>query len=345
MKILIWATNLSRRSAGKDIYNELKSTGHDVYVIEGRYRAKEMLTATVRIEPDWLFSCAVDSCHRSYYQYLRQQGIRVALWYADQWCSQRERLWKSLIGSVDVIIFSQLNMAQRFADVAPCVVWMPQYFNEKVCRDACGHLPKRLNSVIWKFGNPAFPDKIIYDICFIGTVDQRRRKFLAELQGRYNCFVHRCAYNRTGLTGYNMAAIYAQSKIAVNIQHAGFLTPGDFITSNRAYNAMGSGAFFLNHPLREKQLLWTNHHCRQYDGSIESLVGDVNYYLKHDELREQIAHDGQCNILSHHTLQFRAQQYIQLLRFYDSEFNYDWNIPLIGTHYRTGNFSKTRRIM
>jgi len=214
-------------------------------------------------------------------------------------------MWtKELNNVADVLIFSILETAQRYKDLASTVLWMPQYFDHIFCSKN-GKLPERLN-----------PDKPIYDLCFIGSCDPLRKRWLDYLQNRYNCFFARNGIQcKKEIRGWGMAEVYAQSKIAINIQRELFLNPGAFVTSNRTYNAMGSGAFFINHRVKQLELVFDiGIDCAMHTDTLQDLCDKIDYYLEHEEKRELIAKNGQNKVLYYHTLEQRIKEYWEVMQ-------------------------------
>jgi hypothetical protein len=257
-------------------------------------------------KPDVVFCFAIRPSLVPYYHRIREQcGIKLVLWYPDMTERSRDRMWRNDLNRVsDGLIFSVLETAQRYRELAPYVLWMPQYFDHRTCMRG-GALPSRLD-----------PHKPMFDVCFIGSCDNIRNQWLDRLQSKYHC-----AFYRDGIAtgrqvrGWDMAEVYAQSKIAVNIQRKLFYNPGPFVTSNRTYNAMGSGAFFINHHVDQLELLFADGiHCAMHNDTILDLESKIDYYLQHDDERERIAAAGQALVLQHHTLEQRVHEYWCVLR-------------------------------
>ena len=112
-----------------------------------------------------------------------------------------------------------------------------------------------------------------------------------------------------------MAEVYAQSKIAINIQRALFVNPGPYVTSNRIYNTMGSGALYINHKVEQLDLIFQEGvHCVSHDDTLPDLCAKIDFYLEHEVEREHIASAGQKQILQYHTLEQRIKEHWQVMR-------------------------------
>lgn len=305
MKVLIWACGSGTRFAGPYVAAEAKRQGFEVQITGSRSKPQQMLIALQSYRPDVVLCFAVRPNLAPYYKMIRQTGAKLVLWYPDMTEVRRDRMWKnSLNGVADALVFSILETAQRYQKLAPVVLWMPQYFDHRFCMDADGNLPARLN-----------PAKPMYDLCFIGSCDGTRTSWLNNLEKRYRCnFFRDGILRRTEIRGYAMAEAYAQSRIAFNIQRRLFANAGVFVTSNRVYNAMGSGAFFINHAVKRLNLVFPESLCIAHDDSLETLCRIIDYYLEHDDQREFVAKLGQQEILRYHTLEQRVREYWHVLQ-------------------------------
>ncbi len=314
MKVLIWACGFEKRFAGPYMYKEAARQGLDVEVTGSRAKPDEMLAALKVHKPDWVFCFALRPGFGKYYEAIRRTGAKLLFWYPDMTEQRRDRMWRvSLANQADVLTFSILETAQRYSKLAPTVLWMPQYFDHRSCmRD--GALPKRLDKT-----------KEIFDLCFFGSCDARRTSWLTKLSRRYKCnFVT----NKIGKPGeireWDMAEGYAQSKIAFNIQRQLFDNLGPFVTSNRTYNAMGSGAFFINHKVEKLYLLFQEGcDCAIHDNTYNGLCDEIDYYLTNPFEREAVARNGQRNVLRYHTLEQRVAEYWRVME----TIHYYGNLP------------------
>lgn len=310
LRVLIWGCDAHERFAGHHVYREAKRQGLNVTFTIGRGNPKRMVRTVRNMlqagkPPHWVFNFAIQTKLKRYYNWLRKHDIKQLWWYPDQCESARIRMWNGLKGKPDAITFSILHAAQYFKDHAPHVLWVPQYFDAERCKRG-GQLPPRLD-----------PRKPIYDICFIGACDGRRKRWVSKLVNKFNCNFSVHAMGKLNeVRGWDMAEAYAQSKVAFNIQREIFLKPGPFITSNRAFNAMGSGCFFINHYVNQMDLLWQEGvHCVTYNDSYQELESKIRYWLAPENAveRERIALAGQADVLQYHTLERRIAQYWRIM--------------------------------
>jgi len=306
VKVLIWSHTLSKKhAAGLRVATEAKRQGLQVRVTGGTSRPREMLSVLYDYKPDVVLCFVVRHGFRPYYEAIKRSGAKLVLWYPDMTELKRDRMWNMSLNNVaDALVFSILETAQRYRHLAPNVIWIPQYFDHNFCLKG-GRLPKRLD-----------PTRQIYDLCFIGSCDSYRSRWLDILKANYpNSFFARDGIkHRREIRGNAMAQIYAQSRIAINLQRKAFVNPGPYVTSNRIYNAMGSGAFVLSHYINQLDLVFQEDmHCAMFDDTRRNLFAKIDYFLSHEELREVIARTGQRQVLQYHTLEHRIKQYWQVM--------------------------------
>lgn len=308
MKVLIWTVDFEKRSAGPYLFREAQRQGFDVQITGSRNNPEEMLPILHAYKPDVVFAFPIKPTLPPYYRKIRKTGAKLVLWYPDMTETTRDRMWRQFIaGEADMLLFSILETAQRYRKLAPYVLWTPQYFDHRSCIDSLtGQLPVRLD-----------PNKPIYNLCFIGSVDAQRRQWLRVLEKLYApvYFSLDGIKNKTEVREFRMAEAYAQSKIAIGVQRSLFTNVGDYVTSNRIYNAMGSGAFYLSHPVTRLDLAFQNGcHCVMHNDKLENACQLIDYYLQDDKARESIARKGRRQVLRYHTLEQRVKEYWQVMQ-------------------------------
>lgn len=83
----------------------------------------------------------------------------------------------------------------------------------------------------------------------------------------------------------------------------------------RAYDAMGSGGFVLsNYQTKIPDYFTIDKDIVVYE-SIPDLLDKIGYYLAHDDIRREIAKNGQEKVLKHHTYDIRARQMLEMAGF------------------------------
>lgn len=148
----------------------------------------------------------------------------------------------------------------------------------------------------------------IYDVGFVGQVGSsypERVRLLEALEQKYRLNDFRRQYYRT-----DMARIYSQSKIVINISHSSAIIPMRF------FEAPAAGAMLLTEASAtngQSELLAEGSEYVSFTG-IEDALDKVAYYLAHPQEREQIARAGQRAVLARHTYAQRAAQLLQTVQ-------------------------------
>ena len=150
----------------------------------------------------------------------------------------------------------------------------------------------------------------VYDIAFVGNDGGVPRKFyLQELRERYpNSFIGRAPHTE-------MAEIYGLAKVGFNYIEC--TSPLNDMICMRVFevlaaqrllvaNALGAGDYEAL-GLRDRQELVLYRHPRE-------LFEVLDYYLQHEDEREQIAAAGHRCVLARHTYRHRAQVMVDVFR-------------------------------
>ena len=147
----------------------------------------------------------------------------------------------------------------------------------------------------------------IYDIGFVGSLEQpatraERVQVLARLEGKYRLNDYRRA-----AFGDDMMRVYNQSRIAVNVP-----VPGGF--NMRTFEAMAAGALLLTRAVGNGQedFFRDGVHLVTYRDS-DDLIDKVDYFLRNDAERREIAANGMREVLARHTYDHRAAQLLETM--------------------------------
>jgi glycosyltransferase involved in cell wall biosynthesis len=146
-----------------------------------------------------------------------------------------------------------------------------------------------------------------FDVGFVGSLDlpatrDERRVLLSALERRF-----RINDYRTPVFGDGMMDVYNRSKIVVNIP-----VPGGF--NMRTFEAMASGALLLTKAVGNGQevLFKEGVHLATYRDEAD-LLGKVDYYLRNESERRDIAFAGRTEVLSKHTYAHRAARVLEIM--------------------------------
>jgi len=138
-----------------------------------------------------------------------------------------------------------------------------------------------------------------YDLCFVGKIWRNRDRITKELKKNFKVFVGR-AYL------HDMARIYSQSKMVLNISYKGDL-------NMRIFEAMSCGRLLLTNRIQNglEELFRNEKHLVIYE-NMEDLFEKVRYYLKEEREREKIALSGQKEVQAKHTYRHRVKRILDL---------------------------------
>jgi len=197
--------------------------------------------------------------------------------------------WRSIhrqAPSYDLVFCAQ----QRAAQLLPRAFWVPMACDPELHR---GQMTGKR-----------------YDLAFVGRDGGVPRKFyLQELRERYPCsYIGQAPHTE-------MATIYSQAKIGFHYIEC--TSPLKDMVSMRVYEVLAAGTLLLTNDLAPGALeavgLRNREHLVIYRSPTE-LFRLIDYYLKHDEERQQIAAAGQAIVLSKHTYRHRAQHIFNIIQ-------------------------------
>lgn len=155
--------------------------------------------------------------------------------------------------------------------------------------------------------NRKFDTKKIYDVVFVGNVSykycQERIRLLKLIGEKFNLKVFNSVY------GEKMAKIYSQAKIVFNKSISGDL-------NMRVFEAMSCGSLLLTNRLQPEagleDLFIHRKHLVLYNDETD-LLEKIAYYLKHESEREEIAYNGNKEVVEKHTYEHRAKEMLKIV--------------------------------
>ena len=279
MKIAIIFGKERRDTIGIYFEKALKAMGHEVE----HFWPKD----AHEIKPGYDFYFRIDDGH---YDYLIPERLKPRVYFAsDVHLDKPFKKIKDHIsrGAYELIFCPMLQKIEILKDISPVeVIWTGF---------ACDpEMHKRLKL-----------DRS-HDIGFVGNDGGIPRKFyLQEIRERYpSSFIGRADYRE-------MSRIYSSSKIGFN-----FAIRGESLTM-RSYEIMACGAMLLMKRLRddsaEKMGFMDREHLVIFDGP-EDLFSLIDYYLKNEEERKQIAENGYRLITEQHTYKHRLAEMMNIVK-------------------------------
>lgn len=299
MGVLIIGQTKTRWQNGILIHEEAIRQNKNVGFISSKGE-KEFSKKMIYGEFDWVFVVGAGSLSVEFFKEIANVK-KLLIWDADGLTFGRKEKWDELKGVPDIIISSVLGVVNRLKGYAKqMVVWRPQYYD----------------NVYYALNLKEMGEKE-YDVCFIGSCngDNKRIEWLDELNKIFNIKIvgGHPNFGSDRYFGYKMANLYYRSKIAIDISRS-WRVEEDFQVSDRLYKAMGCGCFYLTYPIGKLEPLFIKgEHLDCYDGTFESLINKIKYYLKMEKLRKKIAKAGQEEILKRHTLRIRLGEYWKLM--------------------------------
>jgi hypothetical protein len=209
---------------------------------------------------------------------LTELDCPTAIWFPDYWPGDYHRLRYARL--FDHVFVSQKDWLDDFVS-AGCkqVNWLPFACDLEFHRD--------------------YQIERSFDVGFVGNTNQSiqadRLRLLMELSKRYKM-------NDFSKPVYlqEMARIYSQSKIVVNMPNRGGF-------NMRVFEAMACGALLLTEDTRngQKELFTAGVQLDVYK-SKQELFEKIDYYLANEERRREIAEAGQAEVRSKHRYSDRA---------------------------------------
>lgn len=141
-----------------------------------------------------------------------------------------------------------------------------------------------------------------YDVCFIGKVwrGHRREQIIKVLQKKFNVFIGKAFL-------HDMAQMLSQSKMGLNISHAGDL-------NMRVFEVMSCGRLLLTDHIGNglEELFANGKHLVIYE-DVKDLIEKIQYYLENPEEREKIAIRGQREVHRKHKYEDRVEKVLDIV--------------------------------
>ncbi|RAP78626.1 spore maturation protein [Paenibacillus montanisoli] len=302
------------------IIEALRQTVREVYVAEARNMAEQ---ASI-VRPDWLFVLnglhVFPEDHLAQVEAVRAMGIRTAIWFADDPYFTSETV--HIAPHYDVVLTHELSTVELYRGLGcPEVIYMPLAVD-----------PNRFRPI--KVGTEHRSD-----ICFIGQAFwnrvelfdaiapylKGRKVFIAGgLWERLRSYKRLRKFIRKGwLPVDESIRYYNGAKIVINLHRIteqgkdnknDLNLPGLSINP-RMYEIAACGTLQLTDVREDLQHHYVPGVELETFGSPEELVSKLDYYLRHEELRRQIALRGLRRTLQEHTFVRRLQLVAEVLKW------------------------------
>lgn len=304
MKVVVLGNGSTPWQNGLLIHRAAVACGKNVDFISYAGTTEQRLWKVVAAsKPDWVFVTGIRSLDLGFLSRLAN-AYKLMVWDADAIDKDRDTIWRETAGVPHVIVNSTLDVVNRYKGMAQCLEWVPQYYDSDYYAPTISRL------------NPAHE---IFDVAFLGDSDHdaTRQIWLRDLKREgFKCCIRGSNRIADGSTlsafGSDMANIYTQSKIAIDIKRGNFHY-GDFTTSDRMYKAMGCGAMYLTFEIPQIERLFVPDRDLVCYSNYADMIEKIRNYLAHETDRELIALNGQREIATKHTLRTRIDQYWALM--------------------------------
>lgn len=109
----------------------------------------------------------------------------------------------------------------------------------------------------------------------------------------------------------SLPAAYSSAKIILGMHS---VDNSKTMMSMRTFEALGCGAFYLTQWTPAVENIFENHKHLVWSKSAEETIALVDYYLKHDDERAQIAKQGQEFVYQNHTYLHRAKTILDAIK-------------------------------
>jgi len=160
------------------------------------------------------------------------------------------------------------------------------------------------------------------DVLFVGSLTLRRESMLEEVQSHFNLVV-------ASAFGEELVNLYNRAKIVLNIHAEDLLD-----TETRVFEALGCGAFLLTERLSQENP-FSGSKLVEFN-TVEDLCEKVQYYLTHEDERDEIAKRGHVAALRNHTYTRRGQEIVNTISSYlrenhrEATVRRDWRLHAYG---------------
>ena len=263
---------------------------------------RRLLEEVERFKPNYLIATVAENIYPETILKIRSKGVICAYWFTDLFTHWR--IIERIAPAYTIFFSSDSAILEKLKELN---------FNN------CFYLPEAvdLNSK-----NPAFENrKSLYDTVFIGSYDpnvwQHRERFLKAIKGSGLKVWGPETWKKTSLKdnyqgqarGEQMFDIYRAAKIALEIPWDDKVSQA---VGSRPFEVMSAGSCLFMYDVR-KDMTKTFIPNKEYVPFLneKELKEKIDFYLKNEERRENIARAAYKTIVSNHTYKKRMEQIIQ----------------------------------
>jgi predicted nucleotidyltransferase len=131
------------------------------------------------------------------------------------------------------------------------------------------------------------------DILFVGSITERRKRILSELQKEFHVEWQK-------VYGTELSLYINRAKIVLNIHAEEYLD-----VETRVFEVLGSGGFLITEKLAQENPFKDGVHLIETE-NIEEMSKKIRWYLSHDQERNEISDHGYKEAVRSHTYDSRA---------------------------------------
>ncbi|MCL5667332.1 MAG: glycosyltransferase [Patescibacteria group bacterium] len=157
--------------------------------------------------------------------------------------------------------------------------------------------------------------KYSFDVVFVGSMNGEypyRQRLIEWLRKEYpGKFKWIGKGEEQEIRGHELNKLYASCKVVI-----GESVYSPFYWSNRIYETIGRGGFIIHPtvPGLDSEYEPYKHFVPYFHNDFDGLKEKINYFLTHETKRKKIALAGFEHTKTHHTLDYRIKQLLDVLR-------------------------------
>ncbi len=280
-----------------------------------KFMSEWCLAQVIEFQPEICIVMAQAPVTPLFVSRLNERGIVTAFWFVENW--RHLSYWKEIAPFYNIFFHIQPGEFDNKLDAVGCNCHFP-------ILTACDpelHAPVSLS--------PEEEKKYKCDISFAGAGYYNRIKMLKGLTD-YNLKIWGVNWNdiellphvvegNKGFDTEEYMKIVAGSKINLNLHssviHEGVDPEADAINP-RVFEIASAGGFQLCDPCKGLDNLFDTEKEIPTYNDLKTLRDRIDYFLKHEEERKQIAKKAQQRALKEHTYEHRANQMLDYIKEY-----------------------------
>lgn len=278
--------NLLNKEFRNRLFEKLKTKYNLIFIIKGDYLDKELLRE-------------LKEFHKAIY----------AIYFIDNpfWALGKERMYLPTI--IDTLpLYDYIFSFDTY--------YLP-LLKKLSMNDNVYHLPFA-SDLDYYYPINKIKNEYIYNISFVGSATYEREKFFSELSESFSIHIFGNCWDKKLFkdtinkiySSKEVNEIFNNTKINLNLNVLNSI----YGTNMRTFEIISSGGFLLNdYKLEIEELFKINQDLVCYN-DIFDLKEKINYYLKNESLRLEIAKNGYNTLLNNHTYNHRVEYLLRIFQ-------------------------------